>query len=120
MANPRCLAYEDSNDGKDDKLGGLTPPVYIHTEGVQGLYKVGLSEKETSGLYSCRPRIEKSHPDTVDNLQLDLVWPIQPDPYCQDRVFNKIFIEKSTILSDQYRKILLTGRQILDTEIQKY
>ena len=50
MANPRCLAYEDSNDGEEDSLYGLTPPVYIHTGGVKGLYKVGLPGKEASRL----------------------------------------------------------------------
>ena len=39
---------------------------------------------------------------------------------CQDRLSNKTFIEKPTIISDQYRRILLTGRQILATKIHKY
>ena len=33
MANPRCLAYEDSDDGEKVALYGLTPLVYIHTRG---------------------------------------------------------------------------------------
>ena len=45
------------------------------------MYKVGLSGKETSRLYSCCPHIEKSHPNTVDNLQLHPVRPMQPGPY---------------------------------------
>ena len=37
---------------------------------------------------------------------------------CQDRFSNKTFIEKPSVVSDQYRNIFLTSRQILDTEIQ--
>ena len=36
MANPRCLAYEDSNGREEDPLYELTPPVYIHTGGDLG------------------------------------------------------------------------------------
>ena len=41
-----------------------------------------------------------------------------PRSICHDRFSNKTFIEKPTLLSDQYRKIFLTSRQILDTDIQ--
>ena len=58
-------------------------------------------------------------PKHISRYPWHLSTPHRPS-WFDDWFSNKIFIEKSTILSDWHRKILLIGRQILDTEIQKY